>query len=301
MIDVGKTDAERLLPFARALDLLVQRRVEVAAVAQSGQRIAAADFLRLVQARAQPHDLEARLFELLRQPVDFGLHRAIVVDQGENDLVDRVVGAAARELAVGAGEQLAELHPFGGLVAHVAEHRRERHVGAPLELRRRRVAALTDGRPRADDDGENADADQAEQVDFGQRVAARARRTQRAERDENDHADEVERAPEVRAEAHRVSNRRRPPQGESRKADKAGIRRNSRAYAPSQATASRRRPLPPARAIQTDETLSWRILFTNFFNPERRPSRARHWQNARARGVHSPMPLATMLPITLQT
>jgi hypothetical protein len=147
---------------------------------------------------------------------------AVVADQGEDDLVDRVVGAAAREFAIGAGERLAEFRALGGLVAHVAEHGRKRRVGAPLEFSRRSVAALSDGRPRADDDGEHADADQTEQVDFRQRVAARARSAQRAERDEHDHADEVERAPEVRTEAHRVSNRRRPPRHESRKSDKAG-------------------------------------------------------------------------------
>jgi hypothetical protein len=38
-----------------------------------------------------------------------------------------------------------------------------------------------------------------------------------------------------------------------------------------------------------------------FVSPSLRRSGARHLQNVRARGVHSPMPLATMLPMTLQT
>jgi hypothetical protein len=59
-----------------------------------------------------------------------------------------------------------------------------------------------------------------------------------------------------------------------------------------------------SRFIRTDE--SSRKLLTNFLAdgpPARRSAGggAFHLQNSRAFGVHSPMPLATMLPITEQT
>jgi hypothetical protein len=60
--------------------------------------------------------------------------------------------------------------------------------------------------------------------------------------------------------------------------------------------------LPAARTRDSNQHyVRLANIVYQFVSPPLRPSGARHLQNVRARGVHSPMPLATMLPMTLQT
>ena len=82
----------------------VQRVVEEAAIAEPGQpsRLPISSALLRLERSRTIWSRDCSSFS--DQHVHFVLHGAIVADQGEHDLVDRLVRAAPRELAVGAGQ-----------------------------------------------------------------------------------------------------------------------------------------------------------------------------------------------------
>jgi hypothetical protein len=90
IVDVGQHQGQRRALLPRVGQLACQAVVEAAAVAQGGERVAHADFLRFGQMRAQVVDLRLRLLEALLQLASLVLHLGVLGEEELDDDTDLV-------------------------------------------------------------------------------------------------------------------------------------------------------------------------------------------------------------------
>jgi hypothetical protein len=81
---------------SRFLHLLGEAGVEEASIADRSHDVAQPSLFRAFEILLQLHDLEARFFKLVPDVVEPIAHVAIVLDEGQYDLLDRANGFMSR-------------------------------------------------------------------------------------------------------------------------------------------------------------------------------------------------------------
>ena len=111
---------------SRFLHLLHEAGVEETAIADRSHDVAQSSLFRAFEIRLQLHDLEAQFFELVPDVVEPVAHVAIVLDEGQYDLLDRANGFVPRQALVVAIESLGKAFAVGHMglqhLCHLAQH-----------------------------------------------------------------------------------------------------------------------------------------------------------------------------------
>ena len=145
LVDIGKREANVVAEPSRLLHLLHEAGVEETAIADRGHDVAQPGVFRAFEVCLQLHDLEARLFELVPDVVEPVAHVAIVLDEGQHDLLDRAHGFVPRQALVVAVESLGKALAVGHMglqhLCDLAQHPVDLFVLVLSSVSRRAVAA----------------------------------------------------------------------------------------------------------------------------------------------------------------
>jgi hypothetical protein len=171
--------------------LLDEARVEEAAVADRSHDVAQSSLFRAFEIRLQLHDLQARFFKLVPDVVELIAHVAIVLDEGQYDLLDRANRFVARQALVVAIEPLGKAIVVGHMglqhLCHLAQNPVDLFVLVTLVGRvsprhRDRFTALDWNGRGLDRQTPERDAQPAKQEQLQERSRARNQGSQGAER-----------------------------------------------------------------------------------------------------------------------